>query len=53
MSIVDSLKRMFSAEERIVYRCDACGETFDVGSSVDTPSCTVCESTEVRRINRV
>ncbi|RMB13275.1 FmdB family zinc ribbon protein [Haloplanus aerogenes] len=53
MSLVDTLKSMFSADERIVYRCDACGETFDVGSSVDDPACTACESTEVRQINRV
>jgi len=53
MSLVDTLKSVFSADERIVYRCDACGETFDVGPSVDEPVCAACDSTEVRQINRV
>jgi rRNA maturation endonuclease Nob1 len=53
MSLVDTLKQAFSADERIVYRCDACGETFDVGVGVDDPSCDACGSTEVRQINRV
>ena len=52
MTIVDTLKQVFSVDERIVYRCDACGETFDVDSGVGDPSCAVCESTEVHRINR-
>jgi|GEM_PF-3169719 len=53
MALVDTLKQVFSTDERIVYRCDACGETFDVGVSVEAPSCSACESTEVRQINRV
>jgi predicted nucleic acid-binding Zn ribbon protein len=53
MTLVDTLKQVFTANERVVYRCDACGETFDVDTGVDDPSCTACESTEVRQINRV
>ncbi|GAB3320304.1 MULTISPECIES: hypothetical protein [Haloplanus] len=53
MSIVETLKRAFTADERVVYRCDACGETFDVGTSVDDPSCHACGSTDVELINRV
>jgi putative FmdB family regulatory protein len=53
MALVDTLKQVFSADERIVYRCDACGGTFDVGADIDDPSCDACGSSEVRRINRV
>jgi predicted nucleic acid-binding Zn ribbon protein len=53
MPIVQTLKQMFTADERIVYRCDDCGQTFDVGTNVDDPPCAACGSTEVRQINRV
>jgi predicted nucleic acid-binding Zn ribbon protein len=53
MSLVSTLKQVFTAKERLVYRCDVCGETFDVEPSVDEPACAACESTEVRQINRV
>ncbi|WP_251342127.1 hypothetical protein [Haloplanus halophilus] len=53
MAIVETLKRMFTADERVVYRCDGCGETFDVGADVDDPSCSACGGTEVRQINRI
>ncbi|MEF8857244.1 MAG: hypothetical protein V5A16_07485 [Haloplanus sp.] len=53
MTLVDTLKQVFSADERIVYRCDACGETFDVDAGADDLSCAACESTAVRQINRV
>jgi rRNA maturation endonuclease Nob1 len=53
MAIVDTLKRLFTADERVVYRCDACGGTFDVGTDIDDPSCSACGSAEVRQINRI
>ncbi|MFB6101658.1 MAG: hypothetical protein ABEJ73_03760 [Haloplanus sp.] len=53
MTLVETLKQAFTSDERIVYQCDACGETFDVGASVDDPSCTACGAAEVRQINRI
>ncbi|WP_187347748.1 zinc ribbon domain-containing protein [Haloplanus rubicundus] len=53
MSLVDSLKRVFTADERIVYRCDACGATFRTDPDIDEPTCSKCDSAEVRQINRV
>ena len=53
MSLVETLKGMFTAEERIVYRCDECAATFRVDPAVDDPRCSRCDSVEVRQINRV
>jgi DNA-directed RNA polymerase subunit RPC12/RpoP len=53
MSLVTRLKRAFSANERIVYRCDACGATFRTDPDIDEPMCSKCDSAEVRQINRV
>jgi len=52
MSIVDTLKQAFTATERVVYRCDVCGETFDVAADVEEPVCPACDSTVIRQINR-
>ncbi|MFB6195977.1 MAG: zinc ribbon domain-containing protein [Haloplanus sp.] len=53
MALVDTLKQVFTAEERVVYRCEACGETFETTPDVEDPSCSACGATEVRQINRV
>jgi DNA-directed RNA polymerase subunit RPC12/RpoP len=53
MSLVETLKGTFTAEERIVYRCDECGATFRADPAVDDPRCSKCDSAKVRRINRV
>jgi rubrerythrin len=53
MSLVESLKQMFTAEERIVYRCDECGATFRVDLDAESPTCSKCDSPDVRQINRV
>jgi rubrerythrin len=53
MPLVESLKQLFTATERIVYRCDACGATFRVDPDVESPACSKCDSPEVRQINRV
>jgi hypothetical protein len=53
MSIVTRLKRVFTADECIVYRCDACGATFRTDPDIDEPTCSKCDSAEVRGINRV
>ncbi|WP_248895710.1 zinc ribbon domain-containing protein [Haloplanus halobius] len=53
MPLVKTLKQMFTAGERAVYRCDACGETFEAVVDAEDPSCTACGATEVRQINRL
>jgi rubrerythrin len=52
MSIVRTLKDAFTSESKAVYRCDACGGTFDTDPDADA-SCPECGSDEVRLVNRL
>ena len=52
-SLGDRLKRAFTADERIVCRCDACGATFRTDPDIDEPTWSKCDSAEAWQINRV
>lgn len=57
MSLLERVKEALQTEERIVWECNDCGETFrtSVPADAETPDtepCESCDSTDVRMINR-
>lgn len=57
MTLLERVKETLRTEERIVWECTDCGETFtsSVAPDAETPDsepCEACESTDVQLINR-